>query len=626
MEENYVFLNDIEFTKEQVVRFVSSKTVIYSMNFKVHRHLENLSINHKIAEDVLDENDLNLIFDKTVSMYGWYKHSDVFQKMQFEGVNILGMMDDTEFHTFMIMKLYEIRILQKILNGKSPKKIIASKQFIKLIQKIIPGKTEFIEIGKPMDEIMVYDNIEIKFNLGKIPISFKISRNFYKKLKSIIENIICGTNNLWVDLSKQKKSVLLLEFNPSLYSDLISHISKSDTQVILFNNRRSSIWNRDSISILKKTNSKVLSLERILNKQELQFLNHQKTRYLDILDELLHAEDISEKFFIDNFTFWDEIKFELLGTYKKRLSWYLELIFASKIFLKNSKINSVLSLNVVGETEKAIINQMDKTTTSVMLEQAFANYTKDISRYDILSNYSLFPDKIAVWGNVQKNYLSEIHRVSDNKIINCGSPRHDSFFKNSNNLPNGKKNVILLCPRPIVEPAARHHTRMYIKYEKILKQIILDLQKFSDKDIVVKLHPGDISHNHMIKTTINELDSNIVIHHSTSIDELIANSELVLVISPDGYDPSTVILESIIMEKPIINLVLDGKFYDFSYEKNNAVISITENENFMEILTKIFTNSEFKNKIRENGKKFLNEYLNNHGIASESLAGQLVKL
>ena len=183
-----------------------------------------------------------------------------------------------------------------------------------------------------------------------------------------------------------------------------------------------------------------------------------------------------------------------------------------------------------------------------------------------------------------------------------------------------------MCPRPIVEAAARHHTRMYIKYEKILKQIILDLQKFSDKDIVVKLHPGDISHNHMIKTTINELDSNIVIHHSTSIDKLIANSELVLVISPDGYDPSTVILESIIMEKPIINLVLDGKFYDFSYEKNNAVISITENESFMELLTKIFTNSEFKNKIRRNGKKFLNDYLNNHGIASKSLAAQLVKL
>ena len=33
-----------------------------------------------------------------------------------------------------------------------------------------------------------------------------------------------------------------------------------------------------------------------------------------------------------------------------------------------------------------------------------------------------------------------------------------------------------------------------------------------------------------------------------------------------------------------------------------------------------------KNKIRSNGKKFLNDYLNNHGIASESLAAQLVKL
>ena len=59
MEENYVFLNDIEFTKEQVVRFVSSKTVIYSMNFKVHKYLETLSIEHSIAEDILDEDDLS---------------------------------------------------------------------------------------------------------------------------------------------------------------------------------------------------------------------------------------------------------------------------------------------------------------------------------------------------------------------------------------------------------------------------------------------------------------------------------------------------------------------------------------------------------------------------------------
>ena len=626
LEENYVFLNDIEFTKEQVVRFVSSKTIIYSMNFKVHKYLETLSIEHNIAEDILDEDDLTSLFDMTVSLHNWYKGSEIFQKMEFEGVNIFDIMDDTEFHTFMIMKLYEICILRKFLKNKSPKKIIASDQLIRVIQKILPEKTELIKIGKPVDDNMIFDNIEIKFDLGKIPISFKTSRNFYKKTKSLIEDVICGANNLWFSKTNKKKLVLLLEFNPSLYSELISQLSKNGIQVILLNNRRSSIWNRDSISLLKKTNSKVLSLEHILSKDDLKFLKHQKRKYLNILDELSKIEFVPEKFSIDGLTFWDELKFEIFNTYRKRIEWYLELIFGAKKFLKNTKIDSVLSLNVIGETEKAVLSQIDETTNSVMLEHAFANYTEEISRYDIFSNYSLFPDKIAVWGNVQKKYISETHNISNNQIINCGSPRHDPFFKNSTINSKRKQNVILLCPRPIVEPAARHHTRMYIKYEKVIKKLVSDLQKFKDKKIVVKLHPGDIEHNHEIQKIINELDPDITIHHTSSIEELITISEIVLVISPDGYDPSTVILESIILEKPVINLVLDEKFYDFSYEKNNAVISTSENENFINLLTKILNDSKFQNEIKTNGKKFLDEYLINHGTASYHLASKLAQL
>ena len=86
--------------------------------------------------------------------------------MEFEGVNIFDIMDDTEFHTFMIMKLYEICILRKFLKNKSPKKIIASDQLIRVIQKILPEKTELIKIGKPVDDNMIFDNIEIKFDLG----------------------------------------------------------------------------------------------------------------------------------------------------------------------------------------------------------------------------------------------------------------------------------------------------------------------------------------------------------------------------------------------------------------------------------------------------------------------------
>ena len=80
------------------------------------------------------------------------------------------------------------------------------------------------------------------------------------------------------------------------------------------------------------------------------------------------------------------------------------------------------------------------------------------------------------------------------------------------------------------------------------------------------------------------------------------------------------------MKKPIINFVLDEKFFDFSYEQHNAVISITKKDNLKEIIFNIFNDLEFKNKLIENGKKFLDDYLSNHKMAAEILAKKLDKL
>jgi len=626
LQENYVFLNDIDFSTEKITQLDLSKTSIYSMNFKVHQYLESLSIPHKIAEDILDETDLNLIFDKTVSSYRWYEHHLISQKLQFNDTNILGMMDDAEFHTFLIIKLYEIRIIQKILKNKVPNRIYANKEIINFIKKIIHKKTEFVEIRTSIKETMVYNKIEIKFNLGKIPFSFKISRNYYLKIKSIIENIVCTSNNLWVDMSKLQESILLLEINPSVYSELLLELSKTDKQVVLLNNRRSAIWNFNSISILKKSKSKVLSLDHILNKKELQNIYSHEFKFQKILDDILTDERMSELFLIDKITFWDEIKFELINTFKHRLQWYMKLVSASKKFIANSNIHSVLSLNAIGETEKSILNQISKPTNSVMLEHAFANYTDEISRYDILSNYTIFPDKIAVWGNVQKNYLLNTHNIFDDKIIICGSPRHDSFFKLSSTSITSKEKIILLCPRPIVEVAARHHTRMYIKYEYNLRKIISELNKIKNCKLIVKLHPGNIDHNNLIKNIINEINPNIIVFHTKSINELIIQSNLVLVLSPDGFDPSTVILESIILKKPIINFILDEKFYNFSFNQYDAVISITENDDVKKIVLNIFDNSKFRNNLISNGKIFLDDYLSNHQHAAKTLAKKLLKL
>ena len=626
MEETYVFLNDTDFSKEEISKYFSSNFTIFSMNYEVHKFLEHHSVEHTIADDLLDD-DSNLVFDKTVSLYEWYKQNDVFQKMEFQGINLFGVLDDTEFHTFMIIKLREIITLQKILEKKLPKKIIAPKQIINIAQKIISKDVSFIEIPSSKTDGMTFDHIEVKFDIWKIPVSIKFSRNFYTRAKSLIENVICSINQLWASDSKDKSSVLLLEFNPSQYSELIDEISKSsNSQIVMFNNRRSSIWNKKSISVLKKSNSKVLSTSHILDKRELNFLASQKKKYSSILDNVLLSNNTYPIFSIKDIQFWDLIKSELIRTYKKRLDWYLELIFGIKKFLTHNKIDYVLSLNAVGETEKTVLKLVNKNTISVVLEHAFANYTKEISRYDILSSYTLFPHKIAVWGNVQKNYLTETRNISKDRIIACGSPRHDNFFNDSINNNSSENDTILLCPRPIVEVAGHYSTNAFVNYELVLKKVIHQLRQIKNTNIIVKLHPGDIEHNNLIKKIIQKIDPQILISNTKPIRELINNSKLVLVISPDGFDPSTVILESIILKRPVINLVLDNKFYDFSYEKHNAVISLSSENNLNEEIQRILNNSTFRNEIIENGKNFLNDYLNNHKNAAKSLANELLKL
>ena len=166
------------------------------------------------------------------------------------------------------------------------------------------------------------------------------------------------------------------------------------------NNRRSSVWNLASIRILNETKTKVLSLERILTNEEKKNLNQMSKNYIQILEKIWNTSDISDIFMIEGISFWNQIKDEIFETMKSRISWYLKLIYSTKKYLTKSRIQCVLSLNVVGEPEKAILSHINKKIHSIMLEHGFANYIEETSRHDILSMYSLFPDKIAVWGPV----------------------------------------------------------------------------------------------------------------------------------------------------------------------------------------------------------------------------------
>lgn len=594
---------------------------IFSFNIQTHKSLEKNQIQHEIAENYLSDADRITIFDLTVSCYNWHEMKEFSGEFEFEGINLLSLLDTAELHQHLIKCLSDFLMIKRIIEKEHPEEIVATTKFSSILQSLTQGKEISIKIREAgLSTYLPWDKIQMKFNIGRFPISFYLSRSTYIKIKNTMEIIICNTLNLWYDLNSKKKSVLLLEFNPSAYGNLLAQLGKLDKNIILINRRRPAIWNLASIKILRSSNCKVLNINDLLDETEKKEITSITNIYLQKLDVLWSKEDLLHKLFLcEGYSFWSTIKDVLIKTYRDRIPEYVSFLHSAKKILNRTNVLCVVSLNVIGETEKIILAVNNNRSPSIMLEHGFANYTQKLQRYDILSNYPLLQDKIAVWGDIQKKYLLEHRKFDPKRIFVTGSPRHDIFFKKKTKSVQNKQRTVLLTIVPITNITGQSDTNLHIKFEMFVRELCRISQNLNLK-LIVKLHPGQAEHNDMIIELFKDIDPKIPVYQLNPILNLIESCDVMININPESCDTSTVILEGLIMEKPIITAFLDDKYHEIEFVKDNATISLSDHTNLDKIMREILTDDSIKNSLLKNAQLHLNKYLANSGIAAKNFA------
>ena len=604
--------------KNIAIKLREQESKIFSFNVSVHKMLEKEAIPHEIAENYLSADDRSSAYDLTLNLYDWYNNHPILQNFEFQNVNLLGMLDTAEFHQLVINNLIDFLLVKKIIENEKPEKILTTKNLHNAVKTLIDEKTDVSIYGSDKQSGLPWDQIQIKLNLGRIPVSLHIGRKKYLTIVNLIESILSRVLNLYFT-PNDKKSVLLLEFDPSQYENLLSSLSKCDVNVVLLNRRRTSLWNLKSIKSLFNSKCKIINSNKFLPSEKNQITTI-IDNYYEKLDQIFSNDAIFHKIFsIDDNSFWPCIKTILTDTYRNRISEYIKLLISSKAIFEKVNFNCILALNIIGETEKSIIHVNKSKTPFVMLEHGFANHTHELKKFDIFHMYPLLKDKIAVWGNIQKNYLIKEREFDNDKILVTGSPRHDPFFQRKKKANHSKK-TILITPHPITNLSGMADTNLYLRLENLLKNLCMIFEKIPDTEIIIKLHPGQDDHNHDIITLLHEIDSSIPIYQLNPIIDLIKSCDLLVNISPESFDTSTVIMEGLIMNKPVVNIVLDDKFYEFPFVKYNAVLSISDKSDLEKILNDVLFNSDLQSNLQNNGKIFLEKYLVNHGNASENLA------
>ena len=601
------FLRNFE---EEFIEKIKDNSIIFPLDYKSLDILKSKKIKFELIDDFLTDEERKKLFLKCRDV--WEKFSKMKKKeLEYENINIFRIIDRNEILEYLMELFSESLVIKKIITKFSPDIIYASKEVIETI-KGKDNKLKLIEIYEEHEKELTFDYVNIRKKIWGFEINSKISRKQFKKIKNVIHilNKILNRNN---DLDNDERKILFFEFDPNLYKNLLKQVRKIGYTPVLINFRKPAISSKVSFDIIRETKSIVFSPGILkIDKTMFREIEEKCKKLINFVDR---NHDFLE-FDIFDLKLSKIIKNQVLRILNDRLEDYIRQINYFKLLDERNDIVAGISLNLSGETEM-IFSKIRKNTPLILLQHGFSNYYDFNSYLDNLDDYDLLCERIAVWGNPVRDYLIKKYNFKEENILVSGSPRHENF--NPNKKINFSKKNIVITPRPLIKHVEGTKLKLQLRYENMLQKLILCLKNINNVNIIFKLHPQQNIHNDIMKSVIKKLDSKIIVLQDESIKEILDDAYLLINISTDNLDVSTVIFESMLINVPIINLKLQKNNWEYDIEKNGAVISCNYDSDYEnEILNLINNKTEYVKQISEI-KKFLEFYLKNKQNASEEL-------
>jgi len=312
---------------------------VYAIEYSTHNQLLKNNIPHKISEKLLELEDRKLIDEYVIkATTNWYKIDSIKNSLIYDSVS-LGYLLEQELFFYFYNFYNKAIICKKIIETQKPQQVVCHTEVNDFIKQICNANNiDVIIKNKSSSKSLEFDQIHIKYNFFKIPISLKISRKNFFKLKNIFEKFVFSIFNLNANPTKTG-SILLTEFNPVQYDLLINELSKLDTNVILLNQRRSAVWNYQSFKIMKNSKCKIIDLNTFQNKIN-HIISSESKSFENTLNKLWKLDKDFETFFsIDENNIWNSIKKSFSNTCTQRFLEAIRQILLLNKFFQSFNVN-----------------------------------------------------------------------------------------------------------------------------------------------------------------------------------------------------------------------------------------------------------------------------------------------
>jgi len=599
---NSIILFDSSCNVDNLTNDKIENSLIITFDYNSHRNLEKSGINHVISDSYLDQHFLSSIGKICYDLSQWYTQKSIEKIVEYDGLN-LGEFFYTELYEILILFLKNFFEISKIFEENSNASFLASQNLYDIICSFSSDVKTLQSVNSIKSEFD-YSHVDIPFKLGSKSSHIRIGRSKYRKLLKISEKFL----NLTTKNQSNKPVILLTNFSPQLYKEFFLAMPESKNIFVKFDRTTPSFWNYDTYSTIKKSGCITENISSLMNDNIKKLISDSQIlidKKLNLLDNL---EEIKQLFSLNKISFWHAFQktfFELLRN--KFLESITEIEISKKLFSRY-KFSCVLVQTETRVNDLVIIKLAKRWNIPViLLQHGIISRSKHLllsQKFD--RTIPFYSNNILVWGTADLKFLAE-NGVPEENIKVLGSPFYDHTFNDKISSYTESDNFILFATDfKSLHKLERITVESMQKYETIINSVYRAVKKHNKK-LVIRPHPlKDIGEKQIAK----KLDPEIKVVIGGSISSLIKSCNLLVV-----TDNSSVIVEAMALNKPVISVRVDADLDHDSHCDSNACIR-TGIEDFENNLSKILENEQFRNSLLENEKTFLAENMANQGSAS----------
>ena len=597
-----------------------NKSKIISFNYDTHKILKDKKIHHEISDNYLSKKDLRTIQKTAYSISEWFNADVISKYIYYNGVNLGSLIQDELINILVnyIKKVFELFKISKEFTNST---FISSHTCCKIMKNFSKKINEFKNSSTENLQPFPLDSIKIKMKIGtkNHSMEFGISKNLFKKLKSVSEKsskFLLSKNN---SIGETSKNILIVEFNPIQYQSFFEQMPDSKLNFLIYNRRRPAFWNFQSYNLIKRSGCLAETENSLLDAKLKKIILNGKRQIEIKISDLFSKESFFKSFFsLEEISFWPTFKEFFQEYFRKRALEFIQEVELTKKLMEKYDFSSILILSEAGLHERIALQLAYQKQIPVCLVQHGINYNTKES-YDMNVAKGALPiksDYYLCWGRISGEYSKKM-AIKSEKVHPIGSAVFDGVTFDEQKCSK-KDHVLLATGSPTKEHASDLTVEIIEKNMDAVKKICQVVTKYNKK-LIIKTHPSPDEFDPSF--IAKQVNPEIKVIKEGRISPLIQSCDLLII-----NDLTSPILDAYILKKPVISLrVTDNGWGIPTAFKNNSCI-VTDLEKFDDDLKNVLNNESVRNQLIIDGEKSSKEYLAYQNNGSNKLIAFLEEL